>query len=163
MATSVGVEGLDLVDGVHAIVADDGAAFAAGIARLLTDDGPWSSMSAAARASVLATNGPEIGRGAFRDAIAEVMTRVPARIVPWGSGRPALPGEPPMALDAGAAARAAVRSAVPLRASIAVLGLSTAELGLDDVRLHQVADAADLSERHLEIAARPDRPSAHRG
>ena len=38
VGTSVGLEGLDLIDGVHAVVADDAPAMAAAIVRLLTDD-----------------------------------------------------------------------------------------------------------------------------
>lgn len=149
VSTTIGVEGLDLQDGVHAIVTDDPGAFAAGIERLLRDDALWQALSDAARASVQATNGPEVGRGAFRAAIAAALERAPERVVPWGSGRPRLPGEPPLALDLAAAARSAIRATVPVRAAIATLGISAAELGIDDHRIIEVDGPAQLLERHL--------------
>jgi glycosyltransferase involved in cell wall biosynthesis len=38
VGTSVGLEGLDVDDGVHALVADEGPALADAVVRLLTDD-----------------------------------------------------------------------------------------------------------------------------
>jgi glycosyltransferase involved in cell wall biosynthesis len=147
VSTSIGIEGLDLQDGVHALVADDPVAFAAGIERLLTDDALWEQLSEGARTSVTRTNGPRVGRAAFRKAIEVVLGRQPQRVVPWGSGRAPLPGEPPFALDPAAAARAALRAAVPSRASVAVVGLPAAHLWFDDLLVIEIGGAAELEAR----------------
>ena len=52
VGTTIGLEGLDLVDGVHAVMADDPATMAAGIVQLLTDDAAAGRLAAAGRALV---------------------------------------------------------------------------------------------------------------
>jgi glycosyltransferase involved in cell wall biosynthesis len=52
VGTSVGLEGLGLVDGVHAHLADDPDAFAAAIVRVLQDDDHAEALAAAGRAHV---------------------------------------------------------------------------------------------------------------
>jgi O-antigen biosynthesis protein len=47
VTTGVGAEGMDLVDGETALIADDPAGFAAAVARLYTDPTTWRSVSAA--------------------------------------------------------------------------------------------------------------------
>jgi glycosyltransferase involved in cell wall biosynthesis len=52
VGTSVGLEGLGIVDGVQARVADDADAFAAAVVRVLQDDGHAEALVAAGRAHV---------------------------------------------------------------------------------------------------------------
>ena len=52
VATSIGAAGLGLVDGIHALIADEPGAFATGIDRLLNDDALWATLSANGRAFV---------------------------------------------------------------------------------------------------------------
>jgi glycosyltransferase involved in cell wall biosynthesis len=52
VTTSVGGAGLGLVDGRHALIADEPQAFAAAIERLLRDDDLWRDLSRAGRALV---------------------------------------------------------------------------------------------------------------
>jgi O-antigen biosynthesis protein len=49
VTTSIGAEGMGLVDGTNALVADDAASFAAAVVRLYRDDDLWSSISEEAR------------------------------------------------------------------------------------------------------------------
>jgi glycosyltransferase involved in cell wall biosynthesis len=49
VGTSIGLEGLDLVDGQHALVADDPQAFATAILRMLGDDQLAAGLVAAGR------------------------------------------------------------------------------------------------------------------
>ena len=58
VTSSIGAEGMQLVDGVHALIADDATAFAAAIERLLSDDALWERLSAAGPAHVDALYGP---------------------------------------------------------------------------------------------------------
>lgn len=61
VATPVAAEGMGVLDGVHGAVAEDPAAFAAGVVRLLRDDDLWRSASAAGRDLVEET----LGTGRF--------------------------------------------------------------------------------------------------
>jgi glycosyltransferase involved in cell wall biosynthesis len=49
VTTTIGVEGLDAIDGEHLVVADDPAAMAAAVTGLYTDGARWSAMSVAGR------------------------------------------------------------------------------------------------------------------
>jgi hypothetical protein len=49
VATAIGAEGMNLVDGEHALIADDPAAFASQIVRLLCDKGLWTHLQAQGR------------------------------------------------------------------------------------------------------------------
>ena len=53
VGTSVGLEGLGIVPGIHAVVADDADAFAAAIVRVLRDDGHAEALATAGRALVV--------------------------------------------------------------------------------------------------------------
>jgi glycosyltransferase involved in cell wall biosynthesis len=52
VTTSIGGAGLDLIDGTHALIADDPPRFAAAVRRLLDDDPLWWRLSRAGRALV---------------------------------------------------------------------------------------------------------------
>ncbi len=52
VTTTLGASGLGLVDGRHALIADDPAAFARAVERLMTDDELWMSLSVEGRAFV---------------------------------------------------------------------------------------------------------------
>jgi glycosyltransferase involved in cell wall biosynthesis len=69
VATSVGAEGMDLDDGVTALVVDDPVAFAAAIIRLVRDDALWRRVSAAGRDHIEAL----FGRPAFAAALRNVL------------------------------------------------------------------------------------------
>ena len=75
VSTTIGVEGLDLDDGVHVLVADDASKFAESIQRLLTDDELWHRLKEEGRGHVLAAHGREAVRASFDSAFARVMSR----------------------------------------------------------------------------------------
>jgi glycosyltransferase involved in cell wall biosynthesis len=72
VSTSIGIEGLDLRDGTHLLVADGPEAFAAAIERLLDDDNLWQRLAQDGRRAVEAIH----GRAAVADRFAAVLTEV---------------------------------------------------------------------------------------
>jgi hypothetical protein len=57
VSTSIGVEGFNLEDGVHVLVADDATSFASSILRLLKEDDLWAQIAARGRSFVDAAHG----------------------------------------------------------------------------------------------------------
>jgi GT2 family glycosyltransferase/glycosyltransferase involved in cell wall biosynthesis len=66
VTTAIGAEGMGLVDGEHALVADAPQAFAAAVVRLCGDRALWERLAAAGRAHVAQRLSPEAARGALR-------------------------------------------------------------------------------------------------
>jgi len=66
VTTTIGAEGMDLVDGEHALVVDDPAGLADAIVRLHRDDALWTALGAAGRASLEARLSPAAARTALR-------------------------------------------------------------------------------------------------
>jgi len=77
VATTVGAEGLDVVDGVEMFVRDDIASYAAACVLLLRDDSLARSMGERARATYLARYRPEVGGRVVADVV-ERLTSHPA-------------------------------------------------------------------------------------
>lgn len=75
VSTSIGVEGLDLEDGLHVLVADDPARFAGSITRLLEDDDLWRGLALQGRRRVLAAHGREAVGARFASVISEIMSK----------------------------------------------------------------------------------------
>ena len=78
VTTPVGAEGLEIVNGVHALVGTDAADLAAGITRLLVDDELWTRVADAGADHMDARHSLELVRTRFTDVVAQVMQR-PAR------------------------------------------------------------------------------------
>lgn len=78
VSTGIGIEGLNLEAGRHALVADDPVAFAASIRQLIDDTRLWRRMSVAGRERVLERHGRESARQLLIGAIDSVLTRSPA-------------------------------------------------------------------------------------
>ncbi len=78
IGTTVGLEGLGIVDGRDALVRDDTAAFAAGIVELLTDDGRAATVVAGGRELAAAFDWAAIGRR-FREVVADAAAGAGAR------------------------------------------------------------------------------------
>lgn len=72
VTTTIGAEGMYLVDGHTALIADTPAEFAAAIERLRTDDELWTHLSTNGRAHIEAT----FGRSAARKRILEVLEAI---------------------------------------------------------------------------------------
>lgn len=87
VSTSVGVEGLDLKNGEHALVAIDAEPFAAAIARLVADKKLWNRLSRSGRRVVSGSHNREEARRSFRDAIEALVDRRAAKEAPKHSDR----------------------------------------------------------------------------
>jgi glycosyltransferase involved in cell wall biosynthesis len=72
VSTTIGIEGLELRDGEHLLVADDADAFTAAIERLLTDDKLWQRLARDGRKPVE----PIHGRAAVADRFAAALSAV---------------------------------------------------------------------------------------
>jgi glycosyltransferase involved in cell wall biosynthesis len=75
VTTSIGAEGLDLVDGEHAFVADTPADFAGAIDRLLTDDDTWCRMADAGYEHVRASHDVGVAAERFREIVDDTLAR----------------------------------------------------------------------------------------
>ena len=93
VATTIGIEGLDLTHGENILVADEPEAFAAAISTLLTDSKLWARLAASGRRHIVQTNGRDFAKKRFAEALAALQAREPR------------PGPPLTALSPTAAAR----------------------------------------------------------
>jgi glycosyltransferase involved in cell wall biosynthesis len=83
VSTSIGVEGLDVRHGEHALVADDPETFAASIERLLEDEELWHHLASHGRDHVVGPHGSEVVRRCLDGVIESVLEKTPP-----GAGRP---------------------------------------------------------------------------
>jgi Glycosyl transferases group 1 len=77
VSTTVGVEGLDLSDGEHVLVADSPDDIAAGIARLLSDNELWQRLAIQGRDHIAARHGRGTARNRFLEVVHDVLAREP--------------------------------------------------------------------------------------
>lgn len=77
VSTTIGVEGLDLRDGDHVLVADDATEFAAAITRLLKDKPLWERLAVQGRKHVLKAYSLKAEETQFRDAVGALFKRQP--------------------------------------------------------------------------------------
>lgn len=75
VSTSIGVEGLDLEDGLHVLVADDPSRFATSITRLIEDDDLWRKLAAQGRDQIMAAHGRVAVGQRFEAVISEIMSK----------------------------------------------------------------------------------------
>jgi glycosyltransferase involved in cell wall biosynthesis len=80
VASSIGVEGLGIRSGEHALVADDADGFAMHVAHLIRDEDLWRRLAVAGRAHVSAQHGREAVRERFDRAISVLLARVPKKL-----------------------------------------------------------------------------------
>ena len=80
VTTPVGAEGLDLVQGEHALIAGDAADVAAGLTRLLTDDGLWERLADSGAAFARARHGIDLVERSFGDIVNAVMAQPAATV-----------------------------------------------------------------------------------
>jgi glycosyltransferase involved in cell wall biosynthesis len=78
VSTGIGAEGMDLRDGVHALIADDPRAFAEAIVRLYRDEALWTALSAAGRRHVDERYGPATVGAALEALLRAPLTRAGA-------------------------------------------------------------------------------------
>jgi glycosyltransferase involved in cell wall biosynthesis len=77
VSTGIGVEGLNLRDGEHVLVADDARDFAESIARLLSDKALWQRLVKKGREHITPLHGRKAARERFSAVIAEVLSKKP--------------------------------------------------------------------------------------
>jgi glycosyltransferase involved in cell wall biosynthesis len=80
VSTAVGVEGMGIVDGVHALIADSPETFAAKIVGLAANPILYSSLRSAAREHIARTMSIETAGGQARMAVAQISNLVPKRL-----------------------------------------------------------------------------------
>lgn len=73
VSTSIGVEGLNLDDGEHVLIADDPADFAAAMVRLYEDETLWERLARHGRERVTQDHGWEVARGRFLQVVNRVV------------------------------------------------------------------------------------------
>jgi glycosyltransferase involved in cell wall biosynthesis len=122
VATPVGVEGLDLVDGRHLLVGADAAAFAAALERVLTDRALWTELAARGRRQMLRLHGPAVTGASLEGVLAGVLAR-PRRRVAAVAERPA-----DTRTQTITAVRRAAATALPEGASVLVVSRGDPEL-----------------------------------
>jgi glycosyltransferase involved in cell wall biosynthesis len=69
VCTPVAVEGMNLVDGQHVLVAADAAGFADRVVALLDDDALWCALSEAGASAITERFGPDVARAALQDVL----------------------------------------------------------------------------------------------
>ncbi|HJR09522.1 MAG TPA: glycosyltransferase family 4 protein [Pyrinomonadaceae bacterium] len=75
VSTGIGVEGLNLEDGTHVLVADDAARFAVAIERLLTDEELWEKLRLDGRSHIMAAHGRESVRAVFDSVLGQIISK----------------------------------------------------------------------------------------
>ena len=78
VSTSIGIEGFDLQDGLHVLVADDPSTFATSITRLLTDEELWHRLVLEGRNHILEEHSREAVATRFAAIISQI-TRKPVK------------------------------------------------------------------------------------
>lgn len=73
VSTTVGIEGLDIADREHVLIADEPEAFAASVTSLLTDAALWGQLADAGRRHIVELRGRGVARGAFLSAVAAAL------------------------------------------------------------------------------------------
>ena len=84
VSTSIGVEGFDLVDGEHVLIADEPEAFAHAIYQLVHDSALWEKISKRGRDHLLATHGHEAVCQRLRKVVQKVLASPPKNPVARG-------------------------------------------------------------------------------
>jgi hypothetical protein len=86
VSSTIGIEGLDLRDGEHVLVADDPAAFARSISQLLADAELWQRLARQGRSHIAAVHGREAVRGRFLHVISAALAKTPKLAPPTENG-----------------------------------------------------------------------------
>jgi glycosyltransferase involved in cell wall biosynthesis len=77
VSTPIGIEGLDVRDGEHVLVANDPPTFAAALTRLLTDAALWRQLATRGHTHIVEAHSKEAVRQRFLSVLDAVMTKAP--------------------------------------------------------------------------------------
>ena len=72
VSTSIGIEGLNLENSLHVLVADDATSIAASITRLIDDEGLWQRLATQSREIILKTHGYDAVSTHFNDFLGQM-------------------------------------------------------------------------------------------
>lgn len=86
VTTSIGSEGMDLIPGTHALVADTPEGFAREVVRLYRDEDLWERMSTNSIAYIQATCTPDLIKGKLDETLSELLGTDPSRSMIGGRG-----------------------------------------------------------------------------
>jgi glycosyltransferase involved in cell wall biosynthesis len=120
VSTTIGVEGLDLEDGRHVLVADDPGRFVESLVQLLEDKALWRRLARSGRAHIASSHGADLVRSRFLDVVdwvADGTVHNPLRIR-QAAERPALVDRYARLVDG---VTNAVERVVPRGATVAVV------------------------------------------
>jgi glycosyltransferase involved in cell wall biosynthesis len=81
VSTSIGVEGLNLQDGEHVLVADDPETFARAITWLLQDAELWQRLASQGREHIVSVHGREAVRACFMCTLSAVLAKKPKSLI----------------------------------------------------------------------------------
>jgi len=130
VTTSIGAEGIDVVDGEDVLIADDPDSFACAVERLLQEDDLWLALARSGKRKVEETHKEAVVRRAFLRAVKAALGR-PAKPQLLGAPSPARFDQRMRYLQNQKivpAARIALDRAAPLGGSVAVVSEGSAEL-----------------------------------
>lgn len=86
VSTSVGLEGFDLVPGLHVLLGDNPRSFADGVTELLRNDAVWDRLAGAGRAWAIGNHGPEVVHERLRLFLNDLFSPEPSGGSPCGVG-----------------------------------------------------------------------------
>ena len=120
VSTSIGIEGLNLQDGEHVLVADDPSTFADSMTRLLKDAKLWKRVARHGRTHISAVHGREPVRRRFLQVVSTILAK---------EAKPALLADPDVEYQQLVRRiREVVRAALPPETTVAVVSKGDNEL-----------------------------------
>lgn len=130
VSTRIGVEGLNLQDERHVLVADTPARFAESITRLLTDEPLWAQMADQGRSLISETHNLAEAKRRFFEAIEDVLGKIPKTRATHAvtEGELTKVMAPPSYQQLSLRLREAVRETVPPDATVLVISKGDPEL-----------------------------------
>jgi len=79
VSTSIGIEGLNLENNLHVLVAEDATSFAASVTRLIDDEGLWRRLAERGRDFIEKAHGYDAVSARFSDVLGQVLGNVGSR------------------------------------------------------------------------------------
>lgn len=144
VSTTIGTEGLDLVDGEHVLVADGADAFAGAIERLLTDEALWNDIGRNGFEHVQARHGRAAVAPMLANAISLALSRPPKASALGDQIESRLPSR--LYESQVERVRATLPRALPPGVNVAVVNKGDERfLDLDDLDAHHFPEARDGS------------------
>ncbi len=123
VATPVGVEGMDVRDGEHLLVASDAEAFARAVERVIGDRELWEALASKGRRRMLRAHGHRASRARLQEAVGRILDRPAKARLAWRDVGNDLPASRVLH-----GVQEAVAAALPETASVLVVSKGDPEL-----------------------------------